>query len=63
MPVGTNSHFAPLGNLVYGGRLKMKCEIFRQKTRLVVLGISGGKISVHIDVLVNLNTKCRVNML
>ena len=57
MPVGTNSHFAPLGNLVKGGFLKMKCEIFRQKTRLIVLGISGRKISVHIDIWVNLNTK------
>jgi hypothetical protein len=63
MPVGTNSHFAPLGNLVYGGVLKIKCEIFPQQTRLIVLGISGRKISVHIDFLVNFNTKCRVNML
>ena len=63
IPVGTNSHFVPLGNLVYGGGLKIKCEIFRQQTRLIVLGISGRKILLHIDFLVNLNNKCRVNML
>jgi hypothetical protein len=63
MPVGTNSHFAPLGNLVYGGVLKIKCEISRQQTRLIVLGRSGRKISVHIDFLVNLNIIFRVNML
>jgi len=63
MPVGTNSDFAPLGNLVDGGGLKIKCEIFRQQTRLIVLGISGRKISGHIDFWVNLTTKCRVNML
>ena len=44
IPVGTNSHFARLGNRVYGGGLKMKCEIFCQQARLIVLGISGRKI-------------------
>ena len=63
MPVGTNSHFAPLENLVYGGGLKIKREIFCQKTRFIVLGISGLKISAHIGFLVDLNTKYRVNML
>jgi len=47
MPLGTNSHFAQLGNRVYGGGLNMKGEIFRQQTRLIIFGSSGRQISVH----------------
>jgi hypothetical protein len=59
MPLATNSHFAPLGNRVYGGGY-MKCEIFSQETRLIIFGSSGRKISVHrvifglIRIVVNL---------
>lgn len=48
MPLGTNSHFAPLGNRVYGGGLNMKGEIFSQQTRLIIFGSSGRQIAVHI---------------
>jgi hypothetical protein len=47
MPLGTNSHFAPLGNRLYGGGLNMKGEIFSKKTRLILFGSSGRQISVH----------------
>jgi hypothetical protein len=60
MPLGTNSHFAPLGNRVYCGGLNIKGEIFSQQTRLIIFGISWRNISVHrvifllIIVVVNL---------
>ena len=47
MPLGIKSHFATLENGVSGRKLNMKGEIFRQQTRLVILGRGGRKISVH----------------
>lgn len=44
-PLGTNSHFAPLGNQLYGGGLNMKGEIFCQQTRVIIFGSSGRQIS------------------
>ena len=46
MPLGTDSHFAPLGNRVDGGGF-MKGEIFHQETRLIIFGSPGRQISVH----------------
>jgi hypothetical protein len=47
IPLGTNSHFAPLGNRVSGYGLNMKGEIFSQQTRLIMFCSSGRNISVH----------------
>ncbi len=64
MPLGTNSHLAPLANRVYGGGLNMKGEIFSQATRLIIFGRSGRQISVHrvifwlIIIVVNLEKIC-----
>ena len=41
--LGTNSHFATLGNGVSGGALNMKGDIFSQQTRLIICGRSGAK--------------------
>jgi hypothetical protein len=54
MPLGTNLHFAPLGNRVYGGGLNMKGEILSQQTRLIIFGRSWRNISVHrVNFLLN----------
>jgi hypothetical protein len=54
MPLGTNSHSAPIGNRIYGGGFNLKGDIFSQQTRLIIFCLQGCQISVQTVILFDL---------